>query len=69
MKNYLGFAIRQEEKEEGILFRRKRTKENFCRVRVGANNFAEAQEMLCDKMQMYKMSIAFISPYTEEDMK
>lgn len=68
MKNYLGFAIRQQEKEEGILFKRKRTKENFCRVRVGADSFAEAQEMLCDKMQIHKMSIAFIFPYTEEDL-
>lgn len=69
MKHYMGFAIRQEEKEEGIFFKRKKTEENFGRVRVSADSFAEAQEILCDKMQMYKMSVAFIFPYTEEDLK
>lgn len=69
MKKYLGFAIRQEEEEEGILFKRKKTKEIFCRVRVTADSFAEAQEVLCDEMPRYKMSVAFIFLYTEEDIK
>lgn len=69
MKYYMGFAIRLKEDESGIFFKRKKTEEIFCKVRVGADSFAEAQEILCDKMQMHKMLIAFIFPYTEEDMK
>lgn len=69
MKHYMGFAIRLKEDESGIFFKRKKTEEIFCKVRVGADSFAEAQEMLCDKMQMYKMPIAIIFPYTEEDME
>jgi hypothetical protein len=68
MKHYLGFAIRIEEKETGI-FKRKKQEEIFCRVRIGADSFAEAQEMICDKMPLYKMTIAFIFPFTEEDME
>ena len=69
MKHYMGFAIRLKEDETGFLFKRKKTEEAFCNIRVGADSFAEAQEMLCDKMQVYKMSVAFIFPYTEEDME
>lgn len=69
MKHYMGFAIRLKEDESGIFFKRKKTEEIFCKIRVGADSFAEAQEMLCDKMQMHKMSVAFIFPYTEEDME
>jgi hypothetical protein len=67
MKHYLGFAIRTEEKETGI-FKRKKQKEVFCRVRVGADSFAEAQEVICDKMPSYA-TVAFIFPFTEEDME
>ena len=69
MKHYMGFAIRLKEDESGIFFKRKKTEEVFCNVRVGADSFVEAQEMLCDKMQMYKMPIAIIFPYTEEDVE
>lgn len=69
MKHYMGFAIRLKEDENGIFFKRKKAEEIFCKIRVGADSFAEAQEMLCDKMQMHKMSVAFIFPYTEEDME
>lgn len=65
----MGFAIRLKEDESGIFFKRKKAEEIFCKIRVGADSFAEAQEMLCDKMPMYKMPIAFIFPYTEEDME
>ena len=67
MKHYLGFAIRTEEKETGF-FKRKKQEEIFCRVRVGAESFAEAQEMICDKMPLHKMTVAFIFPFTEEDL-
>ena len=66
MKHYMGFAIHLKEDESGIFFK---AEEIFCKIRVGADSFAEAQEMLCDKMQMYKMPVAFIFPYTEEDME
>ena len=66
MKHYLGFAIRTEEKETGTFFKRKKQEEIFCRVRVGADSFAEAQDMVCDKMPLHKMTVAFIFPYIEE---
>lgn len=62
MKHYLGFAVRIEEKETGTFFK----EEVFCRLKVGADNFAEAQDILCDKMPLYKMTVAFIFPFTEE---
>ena len=68
MKHYMGFAIRTEEKETGTFFKRKKQEEVFCKVRVGADNFAEAQDMLYDKMPLHKMTVAFIFPYfTRED--
>lgn len=67
MKHYLGFAVRIEEKEAGIYFKQKKQEEVFCRIRVGADSFAEAQEMLCDKMPLHKMTVAFVFPFTEED--
>ena len=67
MKHYLGFAVRVEEKETGI-FKRKKQEEIFCRIRVHADSFAEAQDMLCDKMSLHKMTVAFVFPFTEEDL-
>lgn len=69
MKHYMGFAIRLKEDESGIFFKRKKAEEIFCKIRVGADSFAEAQEMLCDKMQVHKMTIAIIFPYAEEDVE
>lgn len=69
MKHYKGFAIRLKENESGIFFKRKKQEEIFCKIKVCADSFAEAQERLCDKMQAYKMSVAFVSPYIEEDME
>ena len=67
MKHYLGLAIRIEEKENGILFKRKKQKESFYKLRIGSNSFAKAQETLCNEMQAHKISIAFIFPYVKED--
>ena len=67
MKHYMGFAIRIEEKETSTFFKRKKQEEIFCRIRVGADSFAEAQEILCDRMPVYKMAVAFVFPFTEED--
>lgn len=68
MKHYLGFAIRTEEKETSAFFKRKKQEEVFCKVRVGADSFAEAQDMICDKMPMHKMTVAFVFPFTEEGL-
>lgn len=68
MKHYIGFAIRVEEKETGIFFKRKKQKETFCKLRVGADSFAEAQNTICDKMSQHKIVVAFIFPFTEEDL-
>lgn len=67
MKHYMGFAIRLKEDESGIFFKRKKKEEIFCRITVGADSFAKAQEKLCDEMPMHKMPVAFVFPYVEED--
>ena len=67
MKHYLGFAIRTKEKETGF-FKRKKQEEIFCRLRVGADSFAEAQDAICEIMLPRKMTVAFIFPFTEEDL-
>ena len=69
INHYLGFAIRIEEKENGTFFKRKKQEEVFCKLRVSADSFTEAQIKLCDTMQSYKMLVAFIFPYVEEDIK
>ena len=68
MKHYMGFAIRLKEDESGIFFKRKKTEEVFCDVRVGADSFAEAQDVICDKMPLNNMIVAFVFPYTEEGL-
>ena len=68
MKHYLGFAIRFEEKETGTFFKRKKQEEIFCRLRVCADSFAEAQDMTCYNMPLHKVTVAFVFPFTEEDM-
>lgn len=67
MKHYMGFALKKD--KSGVFFKRKKTEEIFCRITVVANSFAKAQERLCDEMQAYKLSVAFIFPYTKEDLE
>lgn len=69
MKHYMGFAIHLKEDKSYIFFKQKKTEEIFCRITVGANSFAKAQKILCDEMQVYKLSIAFIFPFTKEDLE
>ena len=69
MKYYMGLAIRIEEKENGIFFKHKKQKESFYKLRISANSFAEAQEILCNEMPAHKISIAFIFPYIKENVK
>ena len=66
MKHYLGFAVRIEEKETGIFRKKKKQEEIFCKLRVSADSFAEAQDGICDKMPLHNMIVAFVFPYTEE---
>lgn len=67
-KRYLGFAVCIKEQEKGIFFKRTEKEEVFSRITVGdVENFAEAQELLCRKMNQYKMSVAILFPYCEKE--
>ena len=61
-KKYLGFGIREVETAKG-LFNRKVKREQFCNIQIGADNFAEAQQMLCDNMAKHKVIVGFVFPY------
>lgn len=69
MKHYMGFALRIEEKRSGIFFELKKQEEVFCKMKVRADSFAEAQEAICNELQAHKISVAFIFPYVEEDLE
>ena len=61
-KKYLGFGIHEVETTKG-LFNRKVKREQLCNIQVGADNFAEAQQMLCDNMAKHKVIVGFVFPY------
>lgn len=61
-KKYQGFGIREVETTKG-LFNRKVKREQFCNIQVGADNFAEAQQTLCDNMAKHKIIVGFVFPY------
>lgn len=65
-KKYLGFGVRRIEKEKGF-FKRKVKEEVFCNIQVGADNFAEAQQNLCDNMQKHNIVVGFIFPYCRKE--
>ena len=44
----MGFALRIEEKRSGIFFELKKQEEVFCKMKVRADSFAEAQEAVCN---------------------
>ena len=62
MKHYMGFGIREVEATKS-LFNRKVKREQFCNIQVGADNFAEAQQTLCDNMAKHNVIVGFIFPY------
>lgn len=62
-RNYLGFCLREHEEETGIFFKRKVKKEVFGRLSVEADDFAEAQKMLCDNMTKRNITVGIITPY------
>ena len=66
-RQYLGFGIREVEKEKGIWLKRTIKEELFSRLRVHADSFAEAQQTLCDKMAENSITVAIITPYCEEE--
>ena len=39
----------------------------FCDIQVGADNFAEAQQILCDNMQKHNIVAGFIFPYCRKE--
>ena len=61
-KKYQGFGIREVETTKG-LFNKKVKQEQFCNIQVGADNFAEAQQTLCDNMAKHNVIVGFIFPY------
>ena len=65
-KKYLGFCIREAETTKG-LFNRKVKREQFCKLQTGADNFAEAQQMLCDNMAKLNLVVGFIFPYYKRE--
>ena len=65
-KKYLGFGICKVVKEKG-LFKRKVEEENFCNIQVGADNFAEAQQILCDSMTKHNVIVGLIFPYYKKE--
>ena len=65
-KKYQGFGIREVETTKG-LFNRKVKREQFCNIQVGADNFAEAQQMLYDSMTKHKVIVGFIFPYYKRE--
>ena len=65
-KKYLGFCIREVEATKGW-FGRKVKQEQFSNVQIGADNFSEAQQALCDNMVKYNMKVGFIFPYYKRE--
>ena len=65
-KKYLGFCIREVETTKG-LFGRKVKQDQFNNVQVVANDFADAQQMLCDSMTKYNVTVGFIFPYYKKE--
>lgn len=68
-KRYFGFAERIVEKEKGLFFKRMEKEEIFSPITAGnVDDFADAQETLCAKMNQHKITVAILLPYykTEE---
>lgn len=68
-KRYFGFAKRIVEKEKGLFLKKMKEEEIFSSITVGGvDDFADAQETLCAKMNQHKITVAILLPYykTEE---
>lgn len=66
-RKYHGFGIREVETEKGVWFKRVVKEKFFSRIQVDGNNFAEAQQTLCDKMAEHNITVAIIAPYWKEE--
>ena len=66
-RKYHGFGIREVETEKGVWFKRVVKEKFFSRIQVDGNNFAEAQQTLCDKMAEHNITVAIITPYWKEE--
>ena len=62
-RKYQGFCIREVETEKGIWFKRVIKEKFFSRLQVDGDNFADAQQTLCDKMAEHGITVAIITPY------
>ena len=66
-RKYQGFGIREVETEKGIWFKRVVKEKFFNRIQVDGDNFADAQQTLCDKMAEHNITVAIITPYWKEE--
>ena len=66
-RKYHGFAIREVETKKGIWFKRLEKKKFFSHIQVDGDNFADAQQILCDKMAEHNITVAIITPYWKEE--
>ena len=66
-KKYQGFGIREVETKKGFLFKRKVKERFFSRLSVSGDNFADAQQTLCDKMAEHNITVAIITPYWKKE--
>ena len=66
-RKYQGFGIREVETEKGIWFKRKIKEKFLSRLQVEGDNFADAQQTLCDKTAEFGIVVAIITPYWKEE--
>lgn len=66
-RNYQGFGIREIKTKKGFLFKRTVKKEVCSRVQVEADDFADAQQMLCDNMAKHGIVVGIITPYWKKE--
>lgn len=66
-RKYQGFGIREVKTEKGTWFKRVVKEEFFSRIQVDGDNFADAQQTLCDKMAEHNIIVAIITPYWKEE--
>ena len=62
-RKYQGFYLREHEEETGVFFKRKVKRGAFGRLSVEADDFAEAQKILCDNMATRNITVGIITPY------
>lgn len=66
-RKYQGFGIREVETKKGTWFKRVVKEKFFSRIQVDGDNFADAQQTLCDKKAEHNIIVAIITPYWKEE--